>query len=330
MKSGVITRGPEVRAFEEEFADYVGAKHAVACTSGTAALHLACMAGAIGKNSIVDVPTITFAATANTPLLYGSKVVYSHGPVHNRSAMQKIAMHYAGHAVHSDFPGVVIEDACHALGASYPDGKKVGSCPESLMTCFSFHPAKHITTGEGGMVTTNDEQIVKRLRSLQNNGRHPRNGEGVWGLDWVENGLNYEMSDIAAALGRSQLKRAGEFLRVRRDRAYTYFRCLPDTAKPVLAQGNNHRDSYHLFPVLIDFEAIGKSRERVMFQLMKKGIETQVHYVPLHLQPMGGGKRGDLPEAEKFYDLELSLPMHVNLTQDDVKYVCESLKEVLG
>lgn len=334
LESGTIARGKEIRAFEEEFACYVGAKHAVACSSGTAALHLACMAtGELFNNKLINVPTVTFAATANAPKMCGSLVGFYDNMDPSIRGHQHIIIHFAGSAYH--IHDAFIEDACHALGASY-DGepasevKRIGSCPESAMTCFSFHPTKHITTGEGGMVTTNDEGYAKELRRLKSNGIDRPASDLPWEYSWSSLGLNYEMSEISAALGRSQLENIRNSLEGRRKIGREYFHRLPGSAKPVLEAEHWLHDSFHIFPVRIDFRAVGKTRSQVMFELLKRGIETQVHYKPLHLHPMGGGRRGDLPHAEAYYDQALSLPIHCEMTPEDAVYVCEALEEVLG
>lgn len=332
MDSGCLSRGKEVRAFEEEFAAYVGAKHAIACTSGTAALHLACME-LISSTDKIDVPVVTFAATANAPMLCGLKVNLYDNMSPEGTPFKGIIVHYAGEPYQDR--EALIEDAAHALGAKYHDGAMVGSCPESLMTCFSFHPTKHITCGEGGMVTTNDGDIAHRLRLVRGNGIERGYSDEPWRYSWVTHGLNYEMSEMNAALGRSQLKRMRNNLAVRRGIAYAYQTYLPENVQPVIPRhaGYIHADpcSYHLSPVLIDFETLGKSRQQVMAELLKRGIETQVHYTPLHLQPMFAEQYAPdaFPHAMEFYRQELSLPMHNSMSVDDAQRVCDALKEIL-
>jgi dTDP-4-amino-4,6-dideoxygalactose transaminase len=328
-----LTGGSSVSKFEREFARYVGVKHAVAVTSGTAALHLACMQiiGTIHKKR-VDVPVMTYVATANAPMLCGMEVSLYDNMSEDAPGYKDIIVHYGGEAYGKK---AMIEDASHALGALYADGKVVGSCPESLMTCFSFHPTKHITCGQGGMITTNDDNIARDLRRMRGNGIERGYSEEPWRYQWVSHGLNYEMSEVNAALGFSQLMRINTNISQRKYLAGVYYDNLPKQIVNYLARGTqprfNYDCSYHLFPVLIDFKKIGQSRQQIMAKLLAKGIETQVHYTPLHLQPMLSDQYapGDFPAAMKFYEQELSLPMHHDMTDGDVIRVCNALKEIL-
>ena len=319
-----IARGDTIKRFEAAFAVAVGTKYAVAVNSGTTALYLACRAAGIGPGDKVGVPAITFAATANAPLLCGANVKYLDDGVDAADCTHIIPVWYAGH-IHK--PTLWVVDACHALGAMAKDGTKPGCFP--AMACFSLHPAKQITCGEGGVVATNDEAIVRKLRVYRNNGIVYGPSHNPWRYHWVAASMNFWMSDINAALGLSQLRRLSRIIDERRAIAREYWQHLPDEARSYLVPDNADLDSFALFPVLIDFKRIGKTKTQVMFGLLKRGIETQVHYTPLHLQPMGGGKRGDLPHAELFYDQELSLPMHNAMTPDDAKIVCKALKEVI-
>lgn len=322
---GDIARGKLIRDFEEAFAKEVGAKYAVAVSSGTTALYLACRAAGIGPGHVVGIPAITFCATANAPLMCGAKVRYlDDAALHD--VQTGIPVCYSGHlsGLPDSVNGMVcpVIDACHALGALFPlnaDG----------MRCYSLHPAKQITCGEGGIVTTNDEKQVRVLRALRNNGIVYGPSNQPWRYHWVAPSLNFWMSDINAALGLSQLKRLSKIIDERRYIARAYWNCLPEEARSYLVPENEWRDSFALFPVLIDFKRIGRTKTQVMMGLLKRGIETQVHYTPLHMQPMGGGKRGDLPAAERFYDQELSLPMHNDMTPEDAEKVCTALKEVI-
>lgn len=323
---GDLARGGVIRKFEEAFAKAVGAKYAVAVNSGSTALYLACRAAGIGPKDTVGIPAITFPATANAPLLCGAKVEYHDDGTDWTLAHAIIPMHYAGHvAMPPKLTGqIMIEDACHALGAVWPD--RFGT---SVARCYSLHPAKQITCGEGGVVTTNDERIAKRLRALRHNGIIHGPSYNPWRYHWVAPSLNFWMSDIQAVLALSQLKKLSNYIWRRRLIACIYWNHLPEEARAYLLPDNKDLDSFALFPVLLNFTKIKKTKTQIMFGLLKKGVETQVHYTPLHLHPMGGGKRGDLPAAERFYDQVLSLPMHHGMKEEDALHVCTALKEVI-
>ena len=336
MNSGTISRGSEVKAFEREFASYVEAEYAVMVSSGTAALHLACRAVGVHENTTVAVPTMTFAATANAPIACGANIqlydmeIRAHSP-----AGMILVAHYAGYAEDIILIGwdladdaIVIEDAAHALGARYSDSTMVGSCPRSKMTCFSFHPTKVITTGEGGCITTNSASTYQRLLRLRDNGRvQPYSEDEPFSYSVIEPGLNYWMSEMAAALGRSQLKNLNTFLHKRIMLANLYRSKLPGIADLVLNEGD--RISPYIYPILIDFKEVEQSRTQVMTALLKRGIETGIHYKPLHLFPAFPGREGDHPNAEAFYKKELTLPLHCGMSEEDVEYVCSALDEVL-
>lgn len=322
LKSGEdLTRGRQTRAFEEEFAAYAGARYAVACSSGTAALWLAAQACSVISGPW-QVPAITFAATRNA--LDSFEIVDCDPDTGLGKFTQDpaLAVMYAGQTAGG---GNLIVDAAHALGSVLCDGIKVGG--KATLTCFSFHPAKTITTGEGGMVTTPDEGLAREMRRLRDNGivRSRKDPPG-----WYDNsgfGLNFHMGEMGAALGRSQLRRIESILQERRNLVRHYLFRIPDSVRPILQSEGGYcdedmlrRNACHIFPVLIDFEALGTTRERVMYDLLRRGIETNVHYVPL--------KRG-LPGAEEFYRRELTLPLHCGMTLQDVGYVCAVLAEVL-
>lgn len=313
-----LTRGRQTRAFEEEFADYVGARHAVACSSGTAALWLAVKAM---EPSEWRVPAITFAATRNAALRHqivdvdpDTGLLSDDSPGGAELVQRTVFVDYAG----VPMDGWSVEDAAHALGSHYCNGHMVGSAG---LTCFSFHPAKTITTGEGGMVTTQSQGVAEYMRRLRDNGivRSPEYPPGYY--DNSGYGLNFHMGEMAAALGRSQLRRIKTILAKRRELALHYIAALPRSVRTVIRNAEEvSKNACHIFPVLIDFEALETTRERVMAELMRQGIETNVHYVPL--------QRG-LPGAEEFYRRELTLPLHCGLTLDDVDRVCNALGEIL-
>ncbi|EGP06599.1 4-keto-6-deoxy-N-Acetyl-D-hexosaminyl-(lipid carrier) aminotransferase [Bradyrhizobiaceae bacterium SG-6C] len=325
LKGDFLTTGPTVEKFEDAFAERAGARFAVACSSGTAALHLATLAAGLGEGDSAIVPTVTFLATANAVRYVGADVVFadvdkatgllrpedmeaalaaSAGnvkavlPVHlggqsaDMAAISKIAERHGM---------VVIEDACHALGTTLDDGGVVGNCQHSAMAAFSFHPVKTIAMGEGGAVTTNDPVLYERLTRLRNHGmtRDPlrfSNDDLAFGADGSSNpwyyempeiGFNYRASDIHCALGLSQLRKLSVFVSTRRLLADTYDRLLAPLAPYVLPP---HRvegcnPGWHLYAVRMDFSGLEISREQVISKLKAAGVGTQVHYVPVHTQP---------------------------------------------
>ncbi len=380
LQSDWLTTGPEVSQFEKELAAHCGARFAVACANGTAALHLACLALRLGPGDTILTAPITFLATANAARFVGAEVRFSDvtpdtvtlDPHQLRHYIQRgeaprmaaiFPVHFAGHpadmeAIAADAreAGIpVVEDACHALGASYMtsggETVQVGSCRHSAMTVFSFHPVKPITMGEGGAITTNDEHLYHHLKRLRNHGMTSNQDEMVqremavdqnheanpWYYEMQELGYNYRVTDLQCALGRSQLERLPAFSARRREIAAAYAHALQNTFGDVVvplrvAAGVAH--AYHLFPVRIDFEVTSKTRARIMQELRQRGVGTQVHYIPLHLQPYYRTryefKPGDFPASESYYQQCLSLPIYPGMSEADVEHVIRSLCEVLG
>ena len=323
MDSGTIARGARVREFEDKICEVTGAKYAVACSSGTAALHLAMMTEKSEAGPYVEISAITFIASVNAALQAGAREIHplEGGYIDVVEADVYIPMHYAGHSMIPSHVTIsnAVEDACHAFGGHYEGTQtKVGSVNT---TCFSFHPTKNITTGEGGAVTTNDVDIACRLDNLRDNGRE--HGAVLYP------GLNYHMSEMNAALGISQLSKLNQFLEVKRSLCEVYWNNLPDQVKPVLKPWNVRYDAPSIFPVEIDFENLPHTKEEVQEVLLAQNIETSVHYMPIHLHPVLGGQRGDLPEAEAYWDRTLTLPLHVGLDDVDVRYICDKLGEAL-
>ena len=377
LRADLLTTGPTVNAFERAFADRVGAAHAVACNSGTAALHLAIMALGVGPGEWVIVPTMTFLATANAVRFVGAEVEFADVDP-ERGLMTEAALtealdrmkragrrakaisvvHLAGWtaplsalaAVARSLDAPIIEDACHALGTNYLDGKgaaRVGDGRHSALTAFSFHPVKTIATGEGGMVTTNDARLADRMRLLRNHGMIRRPGAmrqrnaamdasgapNPWYYEMHELGFNYRLPDVLCALGLSQLAKLGRFVARRRAVAALYdaaLAALAPVVRPVPAV-LGCTPALHLYAVLIDFDAIGITRARLMSALKSRGIGTQVHYIPVHRQPYYRDRYGaiDLPGADAYYKRELSLPLFPSMTDEDVYRVVESLTAVV-
>ncbi len=357
LHSDWITRGPKVEEFEQAVAAYCGAEYAVAFTSGTAALMGACHAAGVGPNDRVITTPNTFVATVGAAARLGATPVFvdidrSTGNINldhlkhtvevpsTRGQQVIIPVHFAGIAVdmarldHSlvNPDSIVIEDAAHAIGSSYPDGKKVGCCAYSAMTTFSFHPVKTITSGEGGMVTTNDPELYHRLKRFRNNGierlpDHPN----PWHYDVTEITGNYNFTDMQAALGLSQLSRLDAFASKRRELILAYreaFRDVPHVK--LFSADHDSATCYHLMVVQIDFEALEIPRSELMKALKEKGIGTQVHYIPVYRHSFFTKKSGDIsqyfPEMETYFSQVLSLPLFPGMTAEDVNRVVDAIK----
>jgi UDP-4-amino-4,6-dideoxy-N-acetyl-beta-L-altrosamine transaminase len=368
LRADYLTTGPRVEAFEAAFAETVGARHAVACSSGTAALHLAMLALDLKPEEAVIAPAVTFAATANCARYQGAEVVFADvdpdtglmtpetfeaacGRLEGRRLAAVLPVHLGGATV--DLPGInelaagapLVEDACHALGTTMSFGnvpELVGDGRHAAMACFSFHPVKTITTAEGGMVTTNDDGLAARLRLFRSHGivrdpsqfRDPPTAPEPWLYEMQALGYNYRLPDLLCALGISQLAKLPRFTRRRRGLANRYWSLLARLSPVVraVAPPPGCDPALHLFIVLIDFAAAGLSRAEVMAGLAARGIGSQVHYIPVHRQPYYRERYGDLdlPGAEAYYARCLSLPLYPGMADDDPHRVVEALSDVLG
>lgn len=357
LRSDFLTTGPKVAEFERAVADYVGAGHGVAFSSGTAALHAAMHVLGIGPGDEVIVPAMTFAATANCVLYTGARPVLADvepetlllDPLQVRNRITPrtravISVDYSGHP--SDFDALQAEisgrdifltdDACHALSAEYK-GKKVGTLAD--LTVFSFHPVKPITTGEGGMVMTDDPDRAEALRRFRHHGveldPNIRQARNDWAYDIVELGYNYRLTDLQCALGLSQLKRLPEFLRLRRQIADRYdqaFAEIPGLEPLTVRSWAGH--ARHLYVVRIKAEQTGKTRREVFSYLRANGVGVNVHYIPLHYfsyyKENLGVCQGMFPVAEKAYDEIISLPMFPGLPPEDVDRIVEAVKKAVS
>lgn len=356
LRAAFLTQGPGVERFEAALAEATGARYAVAVNSGTAALHAAYSAAGLDKTGNAVVPAITFAATANAALYLGAGVRFSDVELStgllDLASVENVAdeqtrvltpVHYAG--TPTDMPAVrttadmnnwlVVEDAAHALGASYFDDggseHKVGSCAHSEMCCFSFHPVKHITTGEGGAVTTNDALLARRLRRFRTHGitrdeTELRRNDGPWYYEQHDLGFNYRITDLQCALGVSQLQRLPEFVDSRRAHAAAYDAAFADTANVTpLTMPANARSSYHLYVVRVP-----AARRREVFDTLRAAnIGVNVHYIPVYMHPFFqdiGFRAGTCPNAELFYSQVISLPMYPALRQEEREFVIATLK----
>lgn len=337
LKGDWLTQGPAVDEFEARLCELTGARHAVAFSSGTAALHAACFAARLGPGDRVAVPALTFAASAACVTYVGaSPVVLDIDPVTlnlDPAAVPDdvealVAVHYAGLPVDLERvtrrPRVVIEDAAHALGARTPDGP-VGNCAHSDLCCFSFHPVKVVTTGEGGAVTTNDDGLAAALRRFGHHGMTARPDLGGWVYEIAEEGHNLRLSDIAAALGTSQLAKLDRFVARRNalaDRYRDLLADLPVVLPPAAPVGWRH--AYHLFPVQV------RDRTHVYDALRADEVMVQVHYVPLYRHPRFGGDPAAFPVTESVYGGLLSLPLFPDLTNDEQDRVVAALATAVG
>lgn len=356
LRSEWLTTGPKVDEFENDVANYVGTQYAVAVSSGTSALHTAMYALDIGPTDEVIVPSISFAATANCIVYQGGVPVFADVLPENllidpacieqkitNKTKAVIAVDYAGHPCDYDrlkkicdrYNLAFIADSCHALGAEYK-GRKIGSLAD--MTVFSFHPVKHITTGEGGIITCNNKEYYNRMKLFRNHGisadARMREKTGTWFYEMVDLGYNYRISDIQCALGISQLKKLPEFLKRRREIAESYDKSFSDSAviHPLKVQPNVGH-AYHLYVISIDFDQIGISRQDVFKSLRERGIGVNVHYIPIHLHPFYKKTyqtfEGECPVAEYSYQKILSLPIYPGLNSSDVHDIIESLEKMI-
>ncbi len=351
LRSDFLTTGPKVAEFEQALADFTGAKEAVAVSSGTAALHAAMHALEIGPGDEVIVPPITFAATANCVVFQGATTVFADvdpetlliDPDQVRAHITPrtkavIAVDYAGQPCDYDALRLIcdehslalVADACHALGATYK-GRKVGTLAD--LTVFSFHPVKHITTGEGGMVTTDDSALAERMRVFRNHGitadHSQRAAHGTWYYEMADLGYNYRITDFQCALGIRQLAKLPGWLKRRRGIAEHYTKALNAVpgVEPLSVRPDTEH-AYHLYVVRLEHD-----RSQVFREMRKRGIGVNVHYIPVHLHPFYrkrfGTREGLCPVAEKAYQEILSLPMFPKLTDSELEYAVASLTSVL-
>jgi UDP-4-amino-4,6-dideoxy-N-acetyl-beta-L-altrosamine transaminase len=362
LKDDFLTTGPRVEAFEDAFAAAVGARHAVACANGTAALHLAMLAQGVGEGEVCIVPSITFLATANCARYVGAEVVFADvdpasglmteatladavARCDGRKIAAVLPVHLRGDVAElpalrriADAAGAaLVEDACHALGSRMTFDNvsaSVGDGRWGEMAVFSFHPVKTLTTGEGGMVTTADPLIARRLRLMRSHGMVRPEGGDPWWYEMAEPGFNYRLPDVLCALGLSQLAKLPRFVERRRALAQCYERALAPLAPLVrISTRPSWSDPVlHLMSVLIDFETAGRGRATVMSELRAKGIGSQVHYIPVHRQPYYAGRYrvADLPGADAWYAQCLSLPLYPGMEDADVDRVAEALGRALG
>ena len=350
LKSDYLTTGPIIAEFERAVADYVGSGYAVAVSNGTAALHAACYASGIGPGDEVVTTPLTFAASANCVLYCGGKPVFAdvNEKTYNidpediqRKITEKtkaiIAVHLAGqpcdmdaiHAIAKEYHLIVIEDGAHALGSEYK-GKKIGSVSD--MTTFSFHPVKPVTTGEGGMIVTDNKELYQRLRLFRSHGI-TRDGElmtqkdGPWFYQQLELGYNYRITDIQCALGCSQMKKLEYFIARRQELAKRYNEAFANCSDIVIPyQMPGTVSGWHLYIIQVK----NHNRREIFDKLRADGIGVNVHYIPVYMHPYyqeHGFKNVHCPVAEEIYSNMISLPLYPGLTDEQQEFVIRKVKE---
>lgn len=365
LHSDFLTQGPAIEQFERTVADYCGAKYAVAVTNATSALHIACLAAGLGAGDVLWTSPITFTASANCARYCGADVEFVDidDATYNMSVdvleeklkaaraagklpKMVVPVHLAGqscdmvriHELAQEYGFTVLEDASHAVGADYLD-TKVGSCRYSDMTVFSFHPVKIVTTGEGGMVLTNDEQLYKKLCLYRSHGitRDPElmthASDGPWYYQQVELGFNYRMTDMQAALGTSQMTRLDEFVARRRELVARYDELLAGlpVRTPYVMEGAN--PSWHLYVVRVDFARVKKTKAEIFAAMRERGVVLNLHYIPVHTQPYYerlGHRPEECPVSLDYYREALTLPLYYSLTNEQQDEVVAALREVLA
>ncbi|CAM4393236.1 UDP-4-amino-4,6-dideoxy-N-acetyl-beta-L-altrosamine transaminase [Saccharibacillus endophyticus] len=357
LKGDFITQGPAIEAFERKVSDYAGTRYGVAFANGTAALHAACFAAEIGPNDEVITTPLTFLASSNCILYQGGTPVFADiNPVTYNIDPHEIELKltpYTKAVIPVDFSGqpaemdriqeiarlhnlIVIEDAAHSIGAQY-QGRKVGTWAD--MTMFSFHPVKHVTTGEGGIIVTDNERFYRRLLQFRNHGmtRDPQeliSNEGPWYYEMQSLGYNYRMTDIQAALGTSQMNKLDAFIEKRKILADLYSAKLADTPGVILpSQHADASSSWHLYIIQLDSKLNIPDRKNVFQKLRDMNIGVNVHYMPVYLQPYYknlGYHRGLCPHAESYYENCLTLPLFPKMTEQDIDYVVTCIKEAIN
>jgi UDP-4-amino-4,6-dideoxy-N-acetyl-beta-L-altrosamine transaminase len=364
LKSDFITQGPKVPEFEKKVKNFVGSKYAFAMNSATSSLHIACLAIGLKKGDFLWTSSNSFVASANCGIYCGAKIDFVDIDPNSYNMDMKllkekleiakknkklpkvvIPVHMAGQscdmkticALSKQYGFKIIEDASHGIGSKYND-KYVGGCQYSDITVFSFHPVKIITTGEGGVATTNSRALAKKIDILRTHGITKNKKDminpshGPWYFEQLELGFNYRMTDIHASLGINQMKSLKKFVTKRNSLARNYNNLLKALPLSTPEQSENTLSSFHLYIVRVDLKKLKNKKNKIFNLLRKKGIGVNVHYIPIHYHPFYQNlkfKKGYLPETEKYYEEALSLPIYPDLSFKDQKYIVNSLEEVL-
>jgi UDP-4-amino-4,6-dideoxy-N-acetyl-beta-L-altrosamine transaminase len=352
LKSDYLTTGPKVKEFEDALAKFSDVKYCVAVSNGTTALHLASLVLLNKGDKVLTTPN-SFLATSNSILYVGAKPIFvditkdgnidlnlCEEELKKDSTIKAIyAVAFSGNPLNQDrlkylretYKVAILEDCAHAIGATY-EGIKAGSCANSDISIFSFHPVKHITTAEGGAITTNSKEIYEKLLILRAHGMVKTPDMKPWEYEMRELGHNYRITDIQCALGLSQLNKLESFIARRKEIAKTYDSAFKNTIiKPLYTFDGN--SSYHLYVVLVDFTKLNVSKEELFIRLREKGIGIQLHYIPINKQPyyknLGYGNE-HTPVMDKYYEECFSLPMYPLLSDEEQQYVIKSLFEILN
>jgi len=364
LKSDFLTQGPMVPMFEKAIADYCQAKFGVATNSATSALHIACLALDLGHGDYLWTSPNTFVASANCGLYCGAKVDFVdidprtycmsadaleqkliEADKHNKLPKIVVPVHFAGqscemnriHQLSQQYGFKIIEDASHAIGGRYLD-EPIGNCKYSDIAVFSFHPVKIITTGEGGLATTNSAELAEKMELLRSHGitRNPermtQKPDGGWYYQQIDLGFNYRMTDMQAALGVSQMQRLDEFVEYRHKLKKSYDVLLEDLPIIKPYQLTDSHSALHLYPIQLELEKLKKTHQEIFHELRDRGIGVNIHYIPVHTQPyyqQMGFKQGDFPNAERYYTRALSIPLYYGLNDSQQNEVVATLKEVL-
>lgn len=362
LRSDFLTQGPAIPSFEKAFAEYCGVKYAVAVSSATAGLHIACLALGLDKGGLLWTVPNTFVASANCALYCGAKVDFVDiDPVSWNISIpaleQKlkeanasgnlpdilVPVHFSGQScdmksiyrLSQEYGFKVVEDAAHCAGASYK-GKKIGNCEYSNLCVFSLHPVKIITSGEGGIITTNSKELYEKLLRLRTHGitrerdQMTVESHGPWYFQQIDLGYHYRMTDIHAALGLSQLKRLDSYVLKRNVIAEKYHERLRNLPLQLPNTDKDCLSSWHLYVVRLKND---KKRSDVFALMRDTGVGVNVHYIPVHTQPYYqnlGFKPGQFPEAEKYYEEAITLPLYPTLKDEELEHVCTSLEAALG
>jgi UDP-4-amino-4,6-dideoxy-N-acetyl-beta-L-altrosamine transaminase len=364
LQSDFLTQGPQVPLFERAVASHIGAKYAVAVNSATSALHIACLALDLGPGDWLWTSSISFVASANCGLYCGAKVDFIDIDPHTYNLSPKaleskliraekagilpkvlVVVHFCGqpadmsaiHVLSQKYGFKIIEDASHAIGGKYKD-EFIGNCHYSDITVFSFHPVKIITTAEGGMALTNNNELAHKITLFRSHGITrdekcmTRIPDGLWYYQQIDLGFNYRMSEIQAALGLSQIERLEDYVVRRHKLARRYNDLLSDIPITTPWQPLYSYSGMHLYVIRLQLDKIKKSHSQVFEALRNEGVGVNLHYIPIHLHPYYekmGFKIGDFPEAERYYSEAISLPMYQNLTNENQDFVVHTLRKIL-